>query len=842
MLLQFHKDVICSMSSGSESQINGLVIMAKGLGIHKIISTFLQIHADPRNLILLLNTSTFELEEFRKAMHDCDELDELSQTQYLREVTQEIPAKEREAMYLSGGVISITTRIFVVDLLNGVVPTEMITGIIINHAERVTDTSTIAFILRLYRQANKQGFIKAFSEEPMSFTGELNKLERMMKVLQLRHVHIWPRFHQSVIDSLDSVGHVELIEIRTPLTKSMKNIQSALLECINQSLIELKRLHSHLDIDEINFQSSLFRSFDQHLRQQLESVWHKTSSKTKELVNDLKTMRNLLFYLVSYDAVTFHSYLETIRAAHATSLKSGFKGSMSSWLLLDAANIVFNQARSRVFQKSLNITSQDPKLPNGYKITLEEQPKWKIFMEVLHEIEIQRRTDGSRENDGNSIQRSLTLVLILVHSGRTAIQIREIISKSKIFSNTTNSDSTENGFTNNATESLLKHQLQNYFKWKNDMGGLIPQTTSTNIENSGRHQSKRRRIRGSSNTNNQPKTSDTTNGDEIMQLSECFSLDEQQLDSVDVSLSLLGHIHCRCYSDVDGSSTGLHDSNSNLLENIKPRWVIMYDPNVAFVRRLEVYKAENPNLKLKVYFLIYDNAVEEQQYLATLRKEKESFERLIFQKSSMVIPIDEQGNVVTDGEELFWKEQNSRIAGGQSNGFQKKVLVDVREFRSNLPFLLHARRMQIVPCTIEIGDYILSPDLCVERKSLSDLTQSLNSGRLYKQIQAMSLMYKDPILLIEFKQSSTFELVMSPADKDIDIARKLVLVSIHFPNLRIIWSCTPAATAEVFEDLQRDKSDPDLEVAQNSKSFTDHNISEKNIPELLLRYLELSTK
>ena len=30
----------------------------------------------------------------------------------------------------------------------------------------------------------------------------------------------------------------------------------------------------------------------------------------------------------------------------------------------------------------------------------------------------------------------------------------------------------------------------------------------------------------------------------------------------------------------------------------------------------------------------------------------------------------------------------------------------------------------------QIGDYILSPEMCVERKSVSDLVGSLNSGRL----------------------------------------------------------------------------------------------------------------
>lgn len=61
--------------------------------------------------------------------------------------------------------------------------------------------------------------------------------------------------------------------------------------------------------------------------------------------------------------------------------------------------------------------------------------------------------------------------------------------------------------------------------------------------------------------------------------------------------------------------------------------------------------------------------------------------------------------------------------------------------------------------TLEIGDYVLTPDLCLERKSLSDLVGSLLSGRLYNQAKAMSRCYKVPALLIEVRRpfAASFE-------------------------------------------------------------------------------------
>jgi len=85
---------------------------------------------------------------------------------------------------------------------------------------------------------------------------------------------------------------------------------------------------------------------------------------------------------------------------------------------------------------------------------------------------------------------------------------------------------------------------------------------------------------------------------------------------------------------------------------------------------------------------------------------------------------------------------------------QEIVLVDMREFRSELPSLIHKRGIDLEPLTLDVGDYILTPDICVERKSISDLIGSLNSGRLYKQAEAMGRHYKKPVLLIEHEQKS----------------------------------------------------------------------------------------
>lgn len=46
------------------------------------------------------------------------------------------PSFSRQELYLSGGLLSVTSRILVVDMLNKMIPTDLITGLVVLHAER----------------------------------------------------------------------------------------------------------------------------------------------------------------------------------------------------------------------------------------------------------------------------------------------------------------------------------------------------------------------------------------------------------------------------------------------------------------------------------------------------------------------------------------------------------------------------------------------------------------------------------------------------------------------------------------------------------------------------------
>lgn len=142
-LLPFQRRIIEQLSApGPES--DGLLLMARGLGLRSILCTFLEAFSEESSLVVVVNATAEEENGLS---------DELGQRITL--VRFETPAKDRQAIYKRGGIVSITTRILIIDMLLDRIPVSELTGIAILHAENVTPTSMEAFVMRVYREKNK---------------------------------------------------------------------------------------------------------------------------------------------------------------------------------------------------------------------------------------------------------------------------------------------------------------------------------------------------------------------------------------------------------------------------------------------------------------------------------------------------------------------------------------------------------------------------------------------------------------------------------------------------------------------------------------------------------------
>ena len=78
-----------------------------------------------------------------------------------------------------------------------------------------------------------------------------------------------------------------------------------------------------------------------------------------------------------------------------------------------------------------------------------------------------------------------------------------------------------------------------------------------------------------------------------------------------------------------------------------------------------------------------------------------------------------------------------------------RIIVDERERKSGIPKLLKSIGVNVEIKTLPIGDYIVSHETVVERKSINDLISSIFDGRLFDQCNRLKEHFQFPIILLE---------------------------------------------------------------------------------------------
>ncbi len=82
---------------------------------------------------------------------------------------------------------------------------------------------------------------------------------------------------------------------------------------------------------------------------------------------------------------------------------------------------------------------------------------------------------------------------------------------------------------------------------------------------------------------------------------------------------------------------------------------------------------------------------------------------------------------------------------------EKEILIfaDNREFRSNVVKEMARKDCIVKPRQLEVGDYILSDRVGVERKTCNDFLSSVFNNNIFKQLQDLKRNFKKPLLIIE---------------------------------------------------------------------------------------------
>lgn len=287
---------------------------------------------------------------------------------------------------------------------------------------------------------------------------------------------------------------------------------------------------------------------------------------------------------------------------------------------------------------------------------------------------------------------------------------------------------------------------------------------------------------------------------------------------------------CLEWVDVQGRSKAL-------LEQYRPSFVVMYNADVAFVRQVEVFKAESPGRPMRLYLLAYEDHVDEDRYRDVLQREKLAFKTLIRERATMLLHADQEGRIgeLTGGDGATTvgalggtgggralgvdrdSRQTKRINSGSSDSLGQ-IIVDTRELRSSLPMALYRLGVLILPVTLEVGDFVLSSSLAVERKSVPDLFGSFTSGRLFNQAESLCRHYKQACLLIELESDAPVSLAATSGGIPSElmpnsIIGKMVLLMQQFPRLRLLWAQGPQDGANIFLALKAHADEPNAALA-----------------------------
>ncbi|KAK2949050.1 putative DNA repair endonuclease XPF [Blattamonas nauphoetae] len=301
---------------------------------------------------------------------------------------------------------------------------------------------------------------------------------------------------------------------------------------------------------------------------------------------------------------------------------------------------------------------------------------------------------------------------------------------------------------------------------------------------------------------------------------------------------------------------------TNLLCEFDPHFVIVAQADPFVVRQVELFyfihrqtkmdssEADHQETKNQadVYFYILGDTFEQKMFEYRVEREQQSFVRLRERQNKLVIPR----------RHAPLQEMKTR-----SND-QPRIIVDTREFRALLPLLLSRSGFDVDVQMIEVGDYVLSPNICVERKAPSDLVMSLRTDHLHNQTLNLTRMYATPILLVEFDPKtvnrsaeslfsarpvvktgrdrvspqnfqrkpflpassnsgpSFHSMTSEPAQLQTgqpeyqpSTFQKLLQLTLKFPTLRVVWTYSPEETVRLFYELKQNEPNP---VATGSTS------------------------
>ncbi|MCL5405068.1 MAG: helix-hairpin-helix domain-containing protein [Candidatus Marsarchaeota archaeon] len=155
------------------------------------------------------------------------------------------------------------------------------------------------------------------------------------------------------------------------------------------------------------------------------------------------------------------------------------------------------------------------------------------------------------------------------------------------------------------------------------------------------------------------------------------------------------------------------------------------------------------------------------------------------------------------------------------------MVADQRERNAELLGRLQAYGISLKLETLDVGDYVISERLCLERKTVYDFESSIIDGRLFDQLNRMKKAYEFPLLVLEGSREE-FRMEHSV------INGAIVAIYLNY-GVPVITSFGPSDTADIIRAiaLQEQRGAREPSPKSGKRAFTEPQFMERvvgNIP------------
>ena len=500
------------------------------------------------------------------------------------------------------------------------------------------------------------GFVKAFTDNPDVLMSGFARVDKILKSIRVRRLYLYPRFHDVVASELERCPpYVD--ELHQQLTPPMKEIQNAIAAAVQVCIRELKKSTTLIEwsSSDLTLENCVTTNFDMAISRQLEHDWHKLSPHTKQLVNDLRTLRTLFQYLIQYDCISFYKLLTSIKAASYGARQH------SMWILDASGDIIFRKARERIYKITRpKPTSRVPNPISRLKPILEEHPKWRLLSQVVTEI----RNDWPERKKHRHLKREETSggakILVMVKDERTLDSVRTYLTEGKQRIMTLRwvryleqiNDRSRAVAKSAGGSSAISEEGRLLLEEEGRARNFLFGAEADHSENAGARRKqpafvpdwKRKKRRVATEKGRGERTMQVDDLQRRAVLDEALEETEQDLAGDGYAINTIEPVDdgssSDTYSDEEdelpykvGSLDELRviiqtnssiegDQGSLMLEDIQPDYVVLYDAAPAFVRSLEIYAStrvadfpvdtiENSSSiskhdRLRVFFMLFE--------------------------------------------------------------------------------------------------------------------------------------------------------------------------------------------------------------------------------------------